>query len=198
MRNKLVLALLAIALVGVAACKTRTDRTDTGGVILAVTDFDGLPSVVSVNCFLAEVALGLCDAETYGTAHLSIGEITVENIVADPTGGSSRLMDVQLTRYQIGFRRIDPGSRLPPTQFRNVGLFVPSNGTASVTNLPLLSAEAFTNQPLTDLRLRNGGVDSETGSETQLIEFELIFHGRTLSGDEVQSNAFTFTIEFRA
>ncbi len=198
MRNKLVLALVAITLVGVAGCKTRTDGTESGGVLLVVSDFDGLPSGVSINCSLGEVAIEFCDPDTYRSARLSVGELTLENIVADPTGTSSRLMDIQITRYQIGFRRIDTGSRLPPTQFRNVGVLVPANGTAAITNLPILTSEAFTNQPLTDLRLRNGGVDSETGSETMLIEFEMIFHGRTLSGDEVQSNAFTFTVEFRA
>lgn len=198
MRNKLVLTLLAAALlVGITACSTRTDETDTGGVILLVSDFDGLPAFVSVNCRTGEVAIEFCDEATFGTFSLSIGEITLENIVADPTGTSSRLMDVEIDRMQIGFRRIDQGTRVPPTLFRNHFSLVPVNGTATLENLPILTSEGFVNPPLNDLRLLFGGVDSETGSETILLEFELVFFGRTLSGDEVQTSPFNFTVEFR-
>ena len=198
MRNKLVLTLLATALVGITGCETRTDGTETGGVILIVSDFDGLPTGVVVNCRTGERPLAQCDEETYGSFRLSIGELTLENIVADPTGTSSRLMDVEMDRIQIGFRRIDQGTRVPPTQFRNYGGVVPANGTDTITNLPILTSEGFTNPPLNDLRYLFGGVDSETGSETMLIEFELIFFGTTLSGDEVQTSPFNFTVEFFA
>lgn len=199
MRNKLVLTLLATTLVGISGCETRTDGTETGGVILLVSDFDGVPSGALVNCLTGERLIGLCpDDDTYGTFRLTIDEITLENIVADPTGTSSRLMDVELVRYQIGFQRVDTGTRVPPTQFRTIGALVPVNGTATISNLPVLTSEGFTNPPLNDLRLLFGGVDSETGSETVLIDFEIVFFGRTLSGDEVQTSPFTFTVEFFA
>ncbi len=199
MRNKLVLTLLATALVvSTTGCPTRTDGTDTGGVILIVSDYDGLPTGIVVNCRTGERPITQCDEDTYGSFRMQIDELTLENIVADPSGASSRLMDVEIDRYQIGFRRIDEGTRVPPTQFRNFGGVVPANGTDTYSNLPILTSEGFTNQPLNDLRFLFGGVDSETGSETMLIEFELIFFGRTLSGDEVQTSPFNFTVEFFA
>lgn len=199
MRNKLVLTLLATALVGISGCETRTDGTETGGVILLVSDFDALPAKVLVNCITGERLFSLCpDDGTFGSFRLTIGEVTLENIVADPTGTSSRLMDVEIDRIQVGYRRLDQGTRVPPTQFRNTGVLVPVNGTATIINLPLLTSEGFTNPPLNDLRLLFGGVDSETGSETMIIEFEVIFFGRTLSGDEVKTSPWNFEIEFVA
>lgn len=199
MRNKLVLTLLATALVGISGCETRTDGTDTGGVILLVSEVDGLPTGARVNCITGEASFVTCpDDGSFGSFRLIIEELTLENIVADPTGTSSRLMDVEIDRMQIGFSRVDQGTRVPPTQFRNFGGLVPVNGTETVSNLPILTSEGFTNPPLNDLRILFGGVDSETGSETILLEFELIFFGRTLSGDEVQTSPFNFTVEFFA
>ncbi len=199
MRNKLVLTLAAVALVSaLAGCNTRTDKTDTGGIILTVTDFDGVPTGASVNCLLGEVAVALCNPETFGFPRITIESLTISNIVADPSGTSSRLMDVELERIQVGFHRADNGTRVPPTQVRGFTGFVPVNGTETVNNLPVLTSEGFVNPPLSDLRLLNGGVDSETGSETILIEFELIFFGRTLSGDPVETAPFRFTVEFFA
>ena len=41
-------AILAMAL-ALAGCESRTDQVDGGGVLLSITDFDGLPAQVSVN-----------------------------------------------------------------------------------------------------------------------------------------------------
>ena len=38
-----------ICLVVLVACNERTDKADSGGVVLSVTDFDGLPAEVSVS-----------------------------------------------------------------------------------------------------------------------------------------------------
>ena len=40
------IGLLAVSL---AACESRTDRTDGGGILLSISDFDGLPIAISVN-----------------------------------------------------------------------------------------------------------------------------------------------------
>ena len=48
--------LILILAVGIAGCDSRTDRTDGGGVLLSVSDFDGLPLLaVSMGPWLPEV-----------------------------------------------------------------------------------------------------------------------------------------------
>jgi 3-keto-L-gulonate-6-phosphate decarboxylase len=52
------------------------------------------------------------------------------------------------------------------------------------------------NPPLSDLLAVNGGVDRETGAETILLDVSIVFFGRTLSGDEVQSSPLRKTVQF--
>ena len=43
MKTTMRLILVAVVAVTVIACETSTDRTDSGGVLLSISDFDGLP-----------------------------------------------------------------------------------------------------------------------------------------------------------
>jgi hypothetical protein len=43
------LFIVSLLVIGLLGCESRTDRTDGGGVLLSITDFDGLPIAVSVN-----------------------------------------------------------------------------------------------------------------------------------------------------
>ena len=49
MRKVANLFLIVCLVVVFTACESRTDRTDSGGVLLSIMDFDGLPIAVSVN-----------------------------------------------------------------------------------------------------------------------------------------------------
>ncbi len=174
---------LTLGIVGCASGNS-PDGRDQGNVILSISDFDGLPIQVSVN--------GIANG-----GFLQIGRLTISNISADPTATTSTLMDVEIERYEVGFTRADQGTRTPQPTVRGIFGIVSVNGTLQYDNLPIMSAEEFTNQPLSDLLFANGGIDTETGSEAILLNLNLKFYGRTLGGDRVETQtAANFTVQF--
>jgi hypothetical protein len=170
----------SLALLG---CESRTDKVDGGGVLLSVSDFDGLPVAVSMD---VAAAVGL----------VQVDEITIQNVVKNPTGARSSLMNVELDSYEVTFTRADTGTRLPPPLVRNLFGVVPVGGSDTLENLPILSLEQIGSPPLSDLLTINGGVDLETGGQTILLNLSLRFFGETLSGDPVDSAPARFTVEF--
>lgn len=170
---------LALALF---ACEARTDKTDGGGVLLSVTDFDEAPVSVSVS--------GATDA-----GGVTISQLVLQSVAKDPDGTTSALMDVEIQSYEVTFSRADSGTRLPPKLVRGIFGTVPVNGTTEFENLPILTFDQLTQQPLRDLARR--GVDGETGSDLVVLNLALRFFGRTLSGDPVQTTPANLTIDFR-
>jgi hypothetical protein len=175
--------LVAVAVLGVLGCESRTDRTDGGGVLLSITDhqFGNITIPISVN------GTGL---------FVQADSITLQNIVKDPDGSSSPLMNVELDSYQITYRRVDQGTRTPPTFTEAIFGVVPAGGTDSINNFNLLGPEQLTNPPLSDLLAVNGGFDRETGSPVISLELGITFFGRTLSGDRVASNTARTRLDF--
>lgn len=173
--------LLAAFCVGLLACEARTDKSGSGGVLLTVSSFDGLPVIVSVTLATE-------------TGVVSIEELEIQSVVTDPTGASSALMDVELQSYEITFSRADTGTRLPPKLTLGHFGIVPAGGTTETENLPILTLNQLTHQPLRDLSQR--GFDTETGSDIITLNLHLTFFGRTLSGDAVQTAPANFTIDF--
>ncbi len=177
-------ALLAIALVGliVTACSSsRTDKADTGGVLLSISDFDGLPVQVSVTL-------------ATGVGLISVEQLTVQNLPLDPNGLTSDLMNVEIQSYEVIYTRGDTGTRIPTPLVRGLFGVAPIGGTFDVENLPMMSLEQLLEEPLSDLAAL--GLDPETGGNTILLNFSLRFFGRTLGGDNVSTAPAQFTIEF--
>ena len=186
-RNLWSIAAVTLLVAALAACSANTPHgVEQSGVILSITDFDGLPVQVSVNAIVA----------TGGV--LSIESLTLQNIVADPTGTSSALMNVEIERYEVGFTRADEGTRTPQPTVRAIFGTVPVNGTLQYDNLPIMTAEEFTNPPLSDLLFENGAEDQETGSQAILLNLELKFYGRVLANNTLVETATParFTIQF--
>ena len=181
MPRQSLISLLAVSLVGLLAvgCESRTDKNQTGGVALSISDFDGLPVSASVN----------------STRFIQVESITIQSVAKDPFGAVSDLMNVELTSYEVRYTRADTGTRLPPPMVRGHLGTVPVNGTSTVNNLPVMDSEALLSEPLTDLLFENGAVDRETGENFIRLNFNIEFFGRTLSGDEVRSGPAAFTIE---
>lgn len=169
---------LALAL-AVGACDSRTERTDGGGVLLSIEDFDELPITVSVNGGIVQ-----------------IGEVTVANIPKEPGGATSALMNVEIHSYEVTFTRADQGTRIPVPFVRGLFGVAPVNGTFVVENLPVVGLDQIENLPLSDLLFENGGIDTETGDDRIALNLRLRFFGRTLSGDEVETAPAAFTIDF--
>lgn len=181
MKRLITLSILTTLALVLSACEGRTDKVDGGGVLLSVSDFDGLPLRVAVNS---------------AGALLQVGEFVVENVPKNPSAGVSDLMNVEIRSFEVTYTRADQGSRIP-TPYTN-GLFgvVPVNGTFTVENLDVMGAEQFLNAPLSDLAFENGGFDKETGSRVVRMNLSIRFFGRTLSGDSIATAPASFTVEF--
>lgn len=172
------LALLALLAVLLFGC-TDLETTDTGGVFLKV-QFDDLPGRIGVN-----------DNDL-----VQIGTITIDSVVTNPAGGTSTLMDVLVSVYEVTFTRADTGSRTPPAFVYSRAGTVPVGGTLTLTNFPIMTVEQMRSEPLSDLLFENGGIDVETGSAVIKINATFTVYGKTLAGDEVASEPRTETLEF--
>ena len=182
MRRTLNLALAGLLVLGLLACEQRTDRTDGGGVLLTFGDIEWVDTY-SVS---AAAASGAARIET----------VTVVSVAKDPTGVTSSLMDVELSAYEVSFQRSDSGTRVPPVLVAASPGIVPVNGTLTISGMTFLNDGQLLNPPLSDLLAINGGLDTETGAFTILLDVSIVFFGRTLSGDEVQSAPLRQTIQF--
>ena len=182
MRKILNVALAAILTFGMLACEQRTDRVDGGGVLLTFGEITW-PATYSVGA----------SASAGGAA---IDTVTLVSVVKDPTGVTSQLMDVELQSFEVTFQRADTGTRLPPTLVRTFPGVIPVNSTLTITGMFFMLAGQLENPPLSDLLVSNGGVDKETGAEFTLLNVSIVFFGRTLSGDEVQSAPLRKTVQF--
>src|SRR5262245_39714930 len=132
------------------------------------------------------------------SAPVQIQTITVTShfknpAAADPQGFAA----VTLESYSVHFRRTDGGSRVPPDQTFPVGVLVPSGGSSTLANFPVLPASAVQQSPFDQLLPFNGGFDRETGKDEIDIAFDLTFFGHTVSGLRVQSETVPGPLLFR-
>lgn len=175
MIKTLALTCAALAFVG---CEARTDKVDGGGVLLSLSDFDGLPVVVSASTDCCNVA---------------VEEMTLQNVVKDPNGVSSDLMNVEIQSYEVIYSREDTGTRVPPPLVQAIFGVVPVNGVSTLNNYPVMRTDQFNNVPIKDLV--DYGFDRETGSTVIRLRFGIRFFGRTLSGKPVESAPAYFSVE---
>jgi len=105
--------------------------------------------------------------------------------------------DVNIESYTVTFRRTDGGTVVPPVQsFGGAGL-VPSGGTTTLSNFPVMYASAVQGTPFDQLLPFNGGIDRETGRTEIDTAFDVVFFGRTVSGHRVQSQPGSGILIFR-
>jgi hypothetical protein len=180
MHKKLAIVVCLLAVVSLVGCESRTDRSE-GGVILSITDFDGLPVQVVVNA-----AGGI----------VQLGSVSLEGIPKNASAPTSDLMNIEMTSYQVTYTRVGAGTATPPPLVQTIFGVTPVNGTNIYDNLVIMGAEQFDNPPLRDLLFVNGAIDPETGEQFVRIRFDLRFFGRSLTGDSVASNTASFVIEF--
>lgn len=177
--HRAVLLLLALLVVAVAGCRSRTDRSE-GAVLLTISSFNGLPSAVILRS---------------QAPPFTIDSLTIRNITKDPTGSTSDLQSVELRSIEVRYTRRDTGTRVPPPNVQSVFGLVPVNGSSAQTNFPFLTSDQVLSQPLKDLR--DLGRDSETGTAVIVLDVSIRVFGRTLSGDDIASDPARFTIEVR-
>lgn len=182
-RKSSLLLIFASALAFAAAgCSGDAGETDTGGIELVVSDFDELPTLISVN---NAAAVGL----------VTIGEISIDSLIENPSAPISDLQTVVMQSYEVRFTRADTGTRVPTPLVEGVLGSIQPGGEVQYDNLPILRSEQLLNPPLSDLLFVNGGFDRETGSDVIRMNFHLRFFGRTLGGRDVATAPQTFTVE---
>jgi len=121
-------------------------------------------------------------------AAVQVQTIDLESHLKNPTQTDPQgFADTQINSYTVRFRRTDGGTRVPPPETFGAGILVPSGGTASLTNFPIMKESSIQQAPFDQLLPFNGGVDRETGRSEIAIAFDLTFFGRTASGHRVQS-----------
>jgi hypothetical protein len=173
----LALGLAALAFVG---CESRTDKVDGGGVLLSISDFQGLPTSVNIS--------GVGDS-------LRIPSLTVQNIVKNTSQPTSDLMNVEIQYFEVTFTRNDTGTRIPQPLVESRPAVVPVNGSFTYGNLPVMRLAQLDYPALHDLA--TFGVDRETNSTTVVLNLWLRFYGRTLSGDPIDTGTGRgFTVQF--
>ena len=175
MIKTLALTCAALAFVG---CESRTDKVDGGGVLLSLSDFDGLPVVVS--------ASGDC-------CNVAVESMTLQSILKNPGADSSDLMNVEIQSYEVVYTREDTGTRVPPKLVQAIFGVVPAGGTSQLDNYPVMRTDQFSNVPIEDLI--DYGYDRETGSTVIRLRLAIRFFGRTLSGKPVDSAPAYFSVE---
>jgi hypothetical protein len=106
---------------------------------------------------------------------------------ANPAG----FADVQMNQYIVHYHRADGGTRLPPDQTFAVGQRLPSPGSITLSDFPVLSQSALQGTPFDQLLPFNGGIDQETGSSQIQLLYDVTFFGQTVSGQRVQSETAT-------
>ena len=171
---------IAILLVAALGCRTRTEKTNGGGLTLSVSDFNGLPTRISASAGFA-------------AGQVSIGTVSVRSVVRNPGAGSSNLMTVEIESYEVTFTRDDFGTRVPPKLKNYIFGSVQPNGTFTLNNGPIMRIDQFNNQPLFDMIYE--GKDLETGSTVIRFKVAIQFFGRTIAGDIVESTPAYFTLE---
>lgn len=177
------LVLLALALVWLS-CDERTEKTDSGGVLLEVDFGNAIPFRVSVNQAVGAGSLVTTDS------------LVINSVIANPLGVSSELMDVELESIEVIFERVDGGTRLPPPYVVKTLATIPAGGSFTILNQELMSFEQLETQPLSDLLFENGGFDKETGRTYIRLNLYIRVFGRTLGNRRVESVSRPHTMEF--
>ena len=184
--NLAILAVLAAVVLVAASCRSRTDRSP-GPVVLTFGAINGIPTVVSVGTAIA--------GTTSTPPGVSIQSFTLQSVVKEPTPGiTPAIEDVEVSSYQVVYRRRDSGTRVPPPLVAALGIEVPVNGTSVINNLPIVRLDQLLSPPLGDLA--SLGHDSETGTTVIVLDAQITFFGHTLSGDAVSSGTASYTLEF--
>ena len=119
-------------------------------------------------------------------APVVISSLTVASHLKNPTQTDPQgFAGVTLESYTVHFRRVDGGTRVPADLSLPSGAFIPSGGSASLTNNTILLASMRQLSPFDQLLPFNGGFDRETGKDEIDIAFDITFFGHTVAGQRV-------------
>ncbi len=169
MKRKIALALVALAAFAMA-CTNKQGETEAP--VFITVNLENQPGFVDVSV-AAPVQLDSIVLES----HLKRADDTDPNHFADVT----------IENYVVTFRRTDGGTIVPPPQNFGGGPLLPSGGTATLNNYPIMYASTVQGPPMDELLPFNGGIDRQTGRTEIDMAFDITFFGHTVSGMRVQS-----------
>jgi len=167
-------AWIAIALAAAVALPTgcTNKQGETEAAVFITVSLDLQPGFVNVGV----------------PAPVQISTMTLQSHLKNPTQTDPQgFANFNCESYSVHFRRTDGGTRVPPDQTFGCGILVPSGGSATLTNFPILTASAIQQSPFDQLLPFNGGFDRETGKSEIDMAFDITFFGHTASGQRVQS-----------
>ena len=123
---------------------------------------------------------------------ITIPTITLRSELKNPTATDPNgFANVQVNNYTVTYRRADGGTVVPPVQNFAAGVVLPSGGSVTLSDFPVLSQTALQGTPFDQLFPFNGGIDRETGSNEIRMFYDVTFYGQTVSGHRVQSETAT-------
>jgi hypothetical protein len=123
---------------------------------------------------------------------LQLTQIDVASHFKNPNATDPQhFADVNITSYVASYKRIDGGTKVPAPETFGGFLLVPSGGTASIINPPIMYGYALQQSPFDQLLPFNGGIDQETGRSEITLIASIVFYGETVSGQRVQSTPAT-------
>lgn len=131
-------------------------------------------------------------------APVQINTMTLQSHEKDPTTVDTQgFSDVQVNQYTVSYTRTDGGTIVPPMQTFGCGVLVPHDGTATLTNFPVMYASMIQQAPFDALLPFNGGLDPQTGRAEIDLAFNITFFGTTVSGKRVQSETASGPLLFQ-
>jgi hypothetical protein len=179
MKNKFLVA-AALALIALSPACTNHEGETEAPVFITVS-LDQQPGFVDVGA----------------PAVVQVQTITLESHLKNPTATDPQgFADTQINSYTVRYRRTDGGTLVPPVQTFGAGIVVPSGGTSTLSNFPILPASAVQQSPFDQLLPFNGGVDRQTGRNEIQMTFDITFYGTTASGHRVQSETASGVLLF--
>jgi len=129
---------------------------------------------------------------------VQVGTIILNSTLKNPRQSDPQgFADTQIEEYTVRFRRSDGGTRVPQDQTFGAGVLVPSGGSATLSNFPILAGSFIQQSPFDQLLPFNGGIDRETGRDEIQMTFDLTFFGHTVAGQRVQSQTARGLLIFR-
>jgi hypothetical protein len=172
--------LLAAALALAPGCTNKEGETEAP--VFITTNLAQQPGFVNVGV-IAPVQIATITL----TSHLK------NATQSDPQGFAT----VTLENYTVHFRRTDGGTRVPADLNLPAGVIVPSGGSATLTNFPVLQASQIQLSPFDQLLPFNGGFDRETGKGEIDMAFDITFFGHTVAGQRVATEPASGPLNFR-
>jgi hypothetical protein len=181
MRHQARIAALALSLLAFVGCSVnkRAGETDDGGIILSLTGFGTIPLTMSASG---------------AYPFFQIDSMTVRSILKSPSQPTSDLMIVELQGYEVTYERLDSGgTRVPPRLVSRIVGTIEPGGTFELLNGEIFGFDQFESQPLEDMI--EEGYDTETTSTVIRMKVGIRFFGKTIAGDDVETQVAHFTLD---